>query len=75
MNQRIRELYRQSIGKDWAYDFDPEVAEKFALLIVEESCRAMQPHLRDMISRGRAQALIREHFASDPSSDTGETSG
>jgi hypothetical protein len=36
MNERIRELYVEATGKDWAYDFDPEVAEKFAELIVRE---------------------------------------
>ena len=36
MNERIKELYKEATGKDWAYDFDPQVAEKFAELIVRE---------------------------------------
>ena len=36
MNERIKQLYVEATGKDWAYDFDPEVAEKFAELIVLE---------------------------------------
>jgi hypothetical protein len=36
MNERIKQLYVEATGKDWAYDFDPEVAEKFAELIVKE---------------------------------------
>jgi hypothetical protein len=36
MNERIKQLYVEATGKDWAYDFDPEVAEKFAELIVQE---------------------------------------
>lgn len=36
MNARVKELYEEATGKDWAYDFDPHVAEKFAELIVRE---------------------------------------
>lgn len=36
MNKRIEELYKLATGKDWAYDFDPAIAEKFAELIVQE---------------------------------------
>jgi hypothetical protein len=36
MNEQIKQLYVEATGKDWAYDFDPQVAEKFAELIVKE---------------------------------------
>ena len=36
MNARINELYKLTIGRDWAYDFAPEYAEKFAELIIRE---------------------------------------
>jgi len=36
MNERIKELYKEATGKDWAYDFDPQIAENFAELIVRE---------------------------------------
>ena len=36
MNKRIQELYKEATGKDWVYDFDPDVAEAFALLIVHD---------------------------------------
>ena len=36
MKPVIEELYKKTIGKDWAYDFDPAIAEKFAELIVSE---------------------------------------
>ena len=36
MNERIKELYKLTIGRDWAYDFDTEYAEKFAELIVRD---------------------------------------
>lgn len=37
MNKRIEELYKLATGKDWAYDFDPAIAEKFAELIVRQT--------------------------------------
>jgi hypothetical protein len=43
MNERIKELYKQTTGKDWAYDFDPEMAKKFAELIVKECVAQIQP--------------------------------
>ena len=36
MNERINELYKLTIGRDWAYDFAPEYAQKFAELIIRE---------------------------------------
>jgi hypothetical protein len=36
--------------------------EKFAVLIVEECGVALNPMLRDMISRGDAHRLIKQHF-------------
>jgi len=36
--------------------------EKFAELIIAECCIALNPMLRDMISRGQGQELIRQHF-------------
>jgi hypothetical protein len=34
--QKIKEIYKQATGKDWGYDFDPILAERFAELIVQE---------------------------------------
>ena len=36
MNKQLKESYKLTIGRDWAYDFDTEYAEKFAELIVRE---------------------------------------
>ena len=45
MNERIRELYKQAVGKEWAYDFDQHYAEKFAELLIRECARlAMTQH-------------------------------
>ena len=41
---------------------DQEEVEKFAQLIIEECSVALSPMLRDMVSRGQAYDLIKEHF-------------
>jgi len=38
------------------------IAERFAQLILLECNMALQPYLRDMISRGKACDLINDHF-------------
>ena len=68
MNERIRELAKQTgyiwhaSGEPQIYEFTPEKLEKFAELIVNECGVALSPMLRDMISRGQAYELIKEHF-------------
>ena len=74
MNERIRELAEQAglvkILEEHAHEYGagtfentpyPEL-EKFAELIIENACRALNPMLRDMISRGQAVDLIKQHF-------------
>ena len=70
MNERIYELAEQA----GAYcevlrggDYKPPVLdgmnlEKFAELIVRDCYVALFPALRDMISRGQAYDMIRQHF-------------
>jgi len=36
MKRRFKEFYEKATGKSWTYDFDPETAELFGLLIVKE---------------------------------------
>jgi len=58
MNKRIEELYQQVAGKDWAYDFDPQVAEKFAELIVRECAEVAWQHwLEDQDSSAETPIL------------------
>jgi hypothetical protein len=65
MNERIRQLEKQSYtevmhemgGTYMAFD-----KEKFAELIVRECQIALQPALRDMVSRGQACDIIKKHF-------------
>ena len=66
MNERIRLLAIQAMVTLPAAEgplshtyFDQE---KFAELIVKECRVALTPMLRDMISRGQAYNLIKQHF-------------
>ena len=62
MNERIELLAEQAgfIPKN-APGMNP-VLEKFAQLIVKECGVALSPMLRDMVSRGQAYDLIKQHF-------------
>ena len=74
MNERIRELALQA--KQSALDAMIKITDKeealkvysetydtkFAELIVKECCVALNPMLRDMISRGQGADLIKKHF-------------
>ena len=65
MNNRIDELAIQAGAKietaHWVY-YDDFSYQKFAELIVQECCVALNPMLRDMISRGQGADLIKKHF-------------
>ena len=67
MNERIRELAEQAShqspdGYPVTIPYSKDFAEKFAELILLECNMALQPYLRDMISRGQACDLINNHF-------------
>ena len=65
MNERIEKLAEQAgAGWDDKYHWyvSNEQMKKFAELIVMECGVALNPMLRDMISRGKAVDLIKEHF-------------
>ena len=68
MNQHIEKFARECGAWNQVYGnkmfmidehFD---IEKFAGLIVQECQIALSPMLRDMISRGQAYNLIKQHF-------------
>lgn len=62
MNQKIKELMQQAgtdVSGKW---MNADHAEKFAELIIEDACRALNPMLRDMISRGQGVDAIKKHF-------------
>ena len=67
MNEQIELLAEQCyetgpIGKDGWPEYSKFNYKKFAELIVQECGVALSPMLRDMISRGQAYDLIKEHF-------------
>jgi len=65
MKNRIEELAYQSgiaLGNNYAEGSRRELLEKFAELIVRECGVALSPMLRDMVSRGQAYDLIKQHF-------------
>ena len=71
MNERIKELINEATSFkegliEGKYDIEEFDKEKFAELIIEDACRALNPMLRDMISRGQAVDLIRKHFEQSP---------
>lgn len=43
-------------------DYDREAIKRFGDLVIKEACKALTPALRDMISRGQAIDLIKQHF-------------
>jgi hypothetical protein len=74
-NTRIQELAEQAeikfeahlqhLGIDTAV-ITPADLEKFAEAIIRECCIALNPMLRDMISRGQGVDMIKLHFGMNP---------
>jgi hypothetical protein len=68
MNERIKELALQAMTyvthnpKANKLNSGDMFDEKFAELIVRECGVALRPMLRDMVSRGKAYDLIKQHF-------------
>jgi hypothetical protein len=70
MNERLEQLmYESGLTAQGSWDemdsYDQEAILKFAELIIRDCGRALHPELRDMISRGQAHRLIKEHFGVD----------
>ena len=70
-NERIRELINEATSfkegdTEGKYDIEVFDKEKFAELIIRECCIALNPMLRDMISRGQGVDMIKLHFGMDP---------
>ena len=62
MNERIDKLVSQCIDQRWTVTGPMFDREKFAELIIQQCGVALSPMLRDMVSRGQAYDLIKEHF-------------
>jgi hypothetical protein len=75
MNKQILKLavkagmYVDLNGTPWPRAMSAEESEaayeKFAQLIVQECGVALSPMLRDMVSRGQAYDLIKQHFGAE----------
>jgi hypothetical protein len=66
MNTRIQALLDE-VGTDVSGKWiSVDDAETLAEAIIRECCTALQPALRDMISRGQGRELILEHFGFNP---------
>lgn len=74
MNERIKELYTQvCMEKNLPFTLEHNstvtmdaFADQFAKVIIRECCIALNPMLRDMISRGQGVDLIKLHFGMNP---------
>ena len=68
MNERLKDAWEKAAqahsGDSWAEQ--TAFLEKFAELIVRECCIALNPMLRDMISRGQGVDMIKLHFGMNP---------
>ena len=74
-NERIRELINEATSfkegdTEGKYDIEVFDKEKFAELIIRECCIALNPMLRDMISRGQGVDMIKLHFGMNPNEIT-----
>ena len=58
----VRSKTPGKIWEDGHIGWHTQFNEKFAELIVRECCVALNPILRDMISRGQGVDLIKQHF-------------
>lgn len=59
MNERLREI---AVKAQVEHCVSHVRLQEFAELIVKECGVALSPMLRDMVSRGQAYNLIKEHF-------------
>ena len=72
MNEQIRALWKQAGGHynsgnqhTWP-EYTIDDPKKFAELIIRQCCIALNPMLRDMISRGQGVDMIKLHFGMNP---------
>ena len=71
MNKAFDDLiYQSGLIADGCWDelgtYEQEAIERLLELTVIECCKALNPMLRDMISRGQGVDMIKLHFGMDP---------
>ena len=68
MNHKIKQLAKEAgiwfeDSKEFrTHSVSTTTLERFAELVIKDSCAALNPMLRDMISRGKGVDLIKKHF-------------
>ena len=66
IKQLAEQARKKPLGNSWTYRLSEEFEQKVAELIVRECCIALNPMLRDMISRGQGVDMIKLHFGMNP---------
>ena len=73
MNEHIKKLLDraldQAVPETWtqlSHEQMTRLSSVFAELIIRECCIALNPMLRDMISRGQGVDMIKLHFGMNP---------
>ena len=70
MNERIKLLVEEArlitVNDTTRYASDDEFEQRFAEAVIRECCIALNPMLRDMISRGQGREIILQHFDINP---------
>ena len=70
MNERIKLLVEEArlitVDDTTRYASDEEFEQRFAEAVIRECCIALNPMLRDMISRGQGREIILQHFNINP---------
>ena len=67
MNKVIKKMWKKAekyadMNALLTDELEPMTIEHFAELIIQECGVALSPMLRDMVSRGQAYDLIKQHF-------------
>jgi hypothetical protein len=77
MNNHIEKLLGQALDQavpeTWttlSHEQITKLSQVFAELIIRECCIALNPMLRDMISRGQGVDMIKLHFGMNPNEIT-----
>jgi hypothetical protein len=73
MNEHIKKLFDraldQAVPETWtqlSHEQMTKFSSVFAELLIRQCCIALNPMLRDMISRGQGVELIKLHFGMNP---------
>jgi hypothetical protein len=68
MNEQVKILWAKAAESNFGDSWEEQTKfmERFAELLIRQCCIALNPMLRDMISRGQGVELIKLHFGMNP---------